>query len=394
MLPRINEKWKTCLLREANLVIMGQAPRGDSYNTEGSGTPLIAGAGDFGKRNPEPKKWTTSPQKVGQKGDLILCVRATIGDLNWADNQYCYGRGVSGIRPNSDMHPEFLWYWLATCKTHLLSLGRGAIFKQIAKTDIENLPIPLLPQKEQQRIVTRIKECLGKVDEVEALRKQNLNDAEDLLPALLSEKFEELNACPRKTIGDVCVETRFGTSKKCNTQGQGTPILRIPNVKDGLINTDDLKYCPLTPKEEQTILLQEGDLLFVRTNGSRDLVGRCAIFDRPETDYGYASYLIRVRLDKQKVLPEYLSFFLESKEGRKAIDERRRTSAGQFNINSENLRSITFPCPEDLSTQQKLVEEMAEARRNVHQLVAAFKNDSEVAALRESILHQAFSGEL
>ena len=136
MLPNLASTWKTRPLGELCTLIMGQAPKGESYNDKGIGTPLIAGAADLGTTNPTSKKWTTSPTKIGKKGDIILCVRATIGDLNWADSEYCYGRGVSGIRAGEHLEPDFLWFWLSACKLHLLSLGRGATFKQISKKNI------------------------------------------------------------------------------------------------------------------------------------------------------------------------------------------------------------------------------------------------------------------
>ena len=76
-------------------IIMGQAPKGETYNEHGDGLQLIAGAADLGRLSPKPKKWTNAPTKVGKRGDIIVCVRATIGDLNWADASYCYGRGVA-----------------------------------------------------------------------------------------------------------------------------------------------------------------------------------------------------------------------------------------------------------------------------------------------------------
>src|SRR5690606_33419417 len=132
-------------------LIMGQAPKGDSYNTEGQGVPLIAGASDLGETNPNPSRFTTSPTKVGQSGDIILCVRATIGDLNWSDSEYCYGRGVAGVRATK-VDSQFLYYALAHSKTDLVDKGRGATFKQVSKKDIKALPIPTPSADEQRRL--------------------------------------------------------------------------------------------------------------------------------------------------------------------------------------------------------------------------------------------------
>src|SRR5438552_1436542 len=81
-------------------VIMGQAPPGSTYNEEQEGIPLIAGAGDLGDISPRPDLWTTAPTQVCQSGDIIFCVRATIGVMNWANKEYCLARGVAAIRAN------------------------------------------------------------------------------------------------------------------------------------------------------------------------------------------------------------------------------------------------------------------------------------------------------
>ena len=94
-------------------ISMGQAPKGDSYNAMRSGYPLIAGAGDFGELTPAPKKYTDAPTKLSRPGDLILCIRATIGDRNWSDKEYCLGRGVAGLRAkDADLSQAYLWHWL------------------------------------------------------------------------------------------------------------------------------------------------------------------------------------------------------------------------------------------------------------------------------------------
>jgi type I restriction enzyme S subunit len=74
-------------LSSACEIIMGQAPPGDTYNDKENGLPLIAGASDFGEISPRPSRFTSRPSKSSEVGDIILCIRATIGDLNWSDRQ-------------------------------------------------------------------------------------------------------------------------------------------------------------------------------------------------------------------------------------------------------------------------------------------------------------------
>ncbi len=397
MIPKVNPKWSTMPLKSIAEIVMGQAPDGGTYNETGNGLALIAGAADLGDHSPVPKKWTTAPTKIGKAGDIIVCVRATIGDLNWADQAYCYGRGVAAVRVCDGYDPEFVWFWLEACRAHLLGLGRGATFKQISKDDLSSLQIPTLPTSEQLRIVARIKDCMERVAEIDGLRRESLREAEAVFPSVLNEVFaSQASLAPLMTIGELSLETRYGTSQKCHTDPSGLAILRIPNVARGAVNIDDLKYCDLTDAEADRIRLESGDLLFVRTNGSRDLVGRCAVFDvaEQEPSFGFASYLIRVRVDQAKVLPRYLAYFLNSTNGRSELDSRRRTSAGQFNINSENLRSIPLPVP-PIAVQQRLLEQLEQREVQANRLVAELTStNSEGEGLRKAILRKAFAGEL
>ncbi len=147
-------------------IIMGQAPASETYNNEGIGLPLIAGASDFGAKNPSPTRYTTNAAKASKVGDIILCVRATIGDLNWSDRPYCLGRGVAGVRGNPRyISQNFVWWALDHKKKLLNSLGRGATFKQITRSDIEQLQIPVPPLAEQRRIAAIL-------DQADALRRK------------------------------------------------------------------------------------------------------------------------------------------------------------------------------------------------------------------------------
>lgn len=251
--------------------------------------------------------------------------------------------------------------------------------------------------REQRRIVARIKECMERVEEIEALQEESALAALAAPPAFLSETFTDLaESFEPQPIGDLVLDTRYGTSRKCSEEPEGAPILRIPNVASGHVDFQGLKYCILEPEEASRLELIPGDLLFVRTNGSRDLVGRCAIFEGhgDGSRYGFASYLIRARLDQSRVLPHFLAFFLNSTHGRAEIDQRRRTSAGQFNINSANLKSIELPVP-PIDVQRRIISGLSDRKNLLSQMeqeVAEARAGSKF--LRDAILRKAFAGEL
>jgi len=326
---------------------------------------------------------------------ILSAVGARCGKCFLAKGKWSAIANTHIIWPNIDTaDPEYLFFLLNN-EAFWIRGGSAQPFVKIK--DSLNQKIPLPPIEEQHRIVSRIKECMERVEEIERLRKQAIEEIDATLPSLLNETFLNLTeAYEMVEIGDVAAETRYGTSRKCSTIPKGTAILRIPNVAKGFVNFDNIKYCSLEAKELKYLTLKKGDLLFVRTNGSRDLVGRCAIYEGngDNQEHGFASYLIRVRLEQDKVRPHFLAFFLNSTHGRTELDKRRRTSAGQFNINSENLRNIKVPLP-PIDVQDKLIEVLNDRQIKVHQIQSESTIAQETEShLRESILRKAFAGEL
>lgn len=173
-------------LSDVCAISMGQAPKGTSYNTEGIGYPLLAGAGDFGDATPEPSKYTDAPTKLSNPGDVVLCIRATIGDRNWSDGAYCLGRGVAGLRGDQGkLDQHYLWHWLGHVAPVLRSKGRGATFLQVSKADIASLQIPLPPLTEQKRIAA----ILDAADALRAKRRESIEQLDTLVQSVFLDMF-------------------------------------------------------------------------------------------------------------------------------------------------------------------------------------------------------------
>lgn len=143
-------------------------------------------------------------------------------------------------------------------------------------------------------------------------------------------------------------ETRYGTSVSADASVEsGAPVLRIPNVMGGEVDTADMKYVELSLAELERLRLKLSDVLIVRSNGNPEYVGRSAPItpDVEEAGMVYASYLIRLRANRERILPEYLSSFLNSAFGRAAMRNAIRTTAGQSNLSGENLVKVRIPLP-------------------------------------------------
>jgi type I restriction enzyme S subunit len=217
--------------------------------------------------------------------------------------------------------------------------------------------------------------------------------AERILPALFIKMFGDPATNPmgweEKNLSDLDIDFRYGTSVKCDSIINGLPVLRIPNILGGEINLDVLKYGELSSEEINRLLLQKGDLLFVRTNGNPDYVGRCAVFDLDDP-YVFASYLIRARVPKNTIKSHFIAAYLQTPSGRQGMLPFIRTTAGQSNISVEGLKKIPIFLP-DLELQHNFVNQL-------HKLYKLRRQSEESKSLLEVnfrlLLNRAFSGEL
>jgi type I restriction enzyme S subunit len=150
-----------CVLADVATINMGQSPRGEFTNTAGVGLPLVGGAADLGEVTPVATRYTSTPTKICKEGDIILCVRATIGKLNVADRAYCLGRGVAGIRP-SNIERDWLAYLLRNDSDRIDAAGIGTTFRQVDKQTLTTWCISLPPLAEQRRIVATIEALVAR----------------------------------------------------------------------------------------------------------------------------------------------------------------------------------------------------------------------------------------
>ncbi|MHA7969611.1 restriction endonuclease subunit S [Rhizobium sp. CAU 1783] len=147
---------------------------------------------------------------------------------------------------------------------------------------------------------------------------------------------------------------QYGISERANTDGAGVPMIRMNNLQPLGWDFSDLKHIELEEVVLNKYRLEPGDILFNRTN-SKELVGKCEVFNEPG-DWVFASYLIRVRLDRRKALPEFVSAFLNTEAGRMQIDQVSRQIAGMSNVNAEELKELDVPLP-PVSVQESILQE-------------------------------------
>ena len=195
-------------------------------------------------------------------------------------------------------------------------------------------------------------------------------------------------------LGLLIDEPKYGTSKKCDYNFEGTGVLRIPNVVRGVIDEADLKGACFEDDEKVAYSLRSGDILMIRSNGSISIVGKCALVSSAEQRYLYAGYLIRIRSNPAVVLPTYLAALLSSHLVRVQIEGFAKSTSGVNNINSGEIQSLTVPLC-GVQEQQEVVARLSAVLSGMDATVTEIDEQLRTTdALRQTILKKAFAGHL
>jgi type I restriction enzyme S subunit len=169
-------------------------------------------------------------------------------------------------------------------------------------------------------------------------------------------------------------------------------VLRIPNIEPGKVNAGDLKYATLKPEEAARFALETGDLVFIRTNGVVERLGACAVYDDIPTGALFASYLIRARLKRDLVDPDFAAYFFASEVGTAAVVGRATPAAdGKYNLNTGAIDSLPIPIPPTLDEQREVVDVLQTIDRKI---AIHHEKRSRLNRLFTTVLHNIMTAEL
>jgi type I restriction enzyme S subunit len=363
---------------------MGQAPDGESYNDTGLGLPLIAGAGDFGVRYPQPKKFTSAPTKLCGDGDIVLSIRATIGTKVLSNGKFCLGRGVAGLRPTDALDSRYLWHWLGNAESALASKGRGATFPQVSRSDIGELEIPLPSFDEQRRIAA----ILDKADALRCKREQAIELVGAASDSFIEFSIERFAGRKVQSLGG-CLEfmTTGGRNWSQYYADTGSRFIRSLDVQMNSISNEDvvLVDAPENAEAKRT-RTRAGDVLLTVT-GSR--IGRVAALPQELAGAYISQHVAILRPNARRLRPKFLSYFLSSQSGQRQIAKWQygQTKPG---LNFKQIESFEIP------------EIDADKQLGIESAIASFEHSAKMLrvqrakfdSLFSSLQHRAFSGQL
>ena len=317
-------------------------------------------------------------------GTVILSSRAPIGKTAIAGCKMCCNQGFKNLICSDAIYNEYLYFFLKSKTDYLNSLGRGATFKEISKSIVESIEIPLPEVNQQKEIAEKFK----KLEQLISLRKQQLAKLDELVKARFVEMFGTFPANPFRwdtgKIQDVVSDVRYGSSRPA-VEGGKYPYLRMNNITySGELDLRDTKRIDIPDSELDKCTVRRGDVLFNRTN-SKELVGKTCVYNRDELMV-LAGFVIRVRIN-ERIRPEVLSAFLNMDFSKRMLIGMCKTAIGQANINAKELQNIDLYIP-----PIELQDQFVTLKNKIDQQKQTVQQSHEKLELMKKALMQEYFG--
>lgn len=151
-------------------VVMGQSPSADLCNTDEEGLPFLQGCAEFGARSPHTEIYCFPPLRVAKVDSILISVRAPVGSMNYADQDFCIGRGLGAFRAkNGISNTVFLKHAVELNLGYLHRRSQGSTFAAVSTDDVKTVPIPVFEFEKQEKIATIFSAIDTTIEKTEAL---------------------------------------------------------------------------------------------------------------------------------------------------------------------------------------------------------------------------------
>ncbi|NDP63460.1 restriction endonuclease subunit S [Polaromonas sp.] len=304
-------------------------------------------------------------------------------------------RAYALFEPIDKLDIRYLYHYLHYRSDYFPTVAVGATVKSLRMRHFEKLPVQLTNLQEQQRIVAILDEaCEGLATAAKNVEK-NLSNARELFECHLQIIFVQQDASwVYKRLGDLA-SFRNGINFTKSSKGEAIEIVGVRNFKNHFhAQVENLDSVITEGSLPDSDLLKKNDVLFVRSNGNLELIGRCILIGELERKTTFSGFTIRARLEGDSVTPEYLCHFLKSKTARKTMIDGGN-GVNIKSLNQTTLSNLVIPYPPSVKDQKAVVDKLEDLFSYVQSLESVYQQKfNALAELKKSILHQAFTGQL
>lgn len=327
--------------------------------------------------------------KLLPENSVLFSSRAPIGHVAINTIPMCTNQGFKSFVPKADLlDSQYLYYWLKANKEYLQDLGVGATFKEISKTVIANVEIPLPPLAEQRRIAS----ILDQADELRQKRQQTIEKLDQLLQATFIDMFGDPEQNPKKwnkvILGDICDakdRVNYGVVQPGNDFEGGIPLIRVGDIDGGILSFTSIKTIDPEIEKDYSRSRLKGNEILVSCVGS---IGTIAKVPNKAIGFNIARAITRVPLQDKRII-NFVAECLKTEAIQNYFKKNTRTvSQPTLNVSFVKETEIIFPNEEKILDFCKIVDKV-EFQKELLQKALVMQE-----SLFQSLQNQAFNGTL
>lgn len=386
-------------------IVMGQSPGAESCNSNDIGLPFLQGCGEFGRRNPNTSISCSPSLRVGKAGSVLISIRAPVGSMNYANQDYCIGRGLAAFKAKQNLaNTTFLRYAVEQNAVFLHRRSQGSTFAAVSSGDVRELPIPDFNFNEQNQIArifdaidTAIEKTEALIDKCQHMKAGLMHDLFTRGVLLNGELRPRRNQAPdlyQETVaGWIPKEWHYEFLDKLATRGSGhTPNKDHPEYWNGGIkwisladsNKLDQLYISDTNFEisskgiqnSSAVLYPAGIVVLSRDAG----IGKSAITTEP---MAVSQHFMCWKCD-QKMDSHFLYYWLQYN---KRHFENIAMGSTILTIGLPYFKKLKIACPFDVVEQKNIAKKLLAIDRYLFGLQSSLeKNKKQKLGLMQDLL--------
>lgn len=303
--------------------------------------------------------------------------------------------GFAVLRPHPGIDPRFMLLQALSQEIveQLNAKQTGTSYPAVRDKDVRSASIRIAPSPEQKRIVAAIEEHLSRLDAADKSMAAPSLRAAQLRESALQAELRTAKA-HSQTLHRFLTEPLANGRSVPTAEKHGFPVLRLTCLKDGWVDTSEIKQGNFGEIDYRRFQVEPNDFLISRGNGSLHLVGIGGLVPKGGRPVVFPDTLIRARVDRSRLRPEFLSLVWNSRTVRRQLESQARTTAGIYKVNQSMIGDVVLPAPSP-DVQDRIVQRLELVRQTIAELDADVdRYHTQSASLRRSILSAAFAGQL
>ena len=409
----VPRSWKIKRLKYVADLNMGQSPPSKEYNSDQIGTPFLQGNAEFGLHHPTPKIYCPTAKKHASPSDILLSVRAPVGAINIADQEYGIGRGLCAIRPRmNQLERRYAKYLLKVVRTELYVVATGSTYDAVTVDEVSNLTCVVPPLSEQTQIANFLDRKTEQIDELIRIKERQIELLQEQRTALINQTVTkgldpnvEMKPSGVEWIGKIPAHWKVNRLKhiaKILPSNVDKHIysdeiqVRLCNYTDVYYNdyiTVDTVLAKGSCKESEftKFALRKGDVIITKDSETPDDIG-VPTYVKDDLDSvvcGYHLTMIRPLACRG----EYIFRFIQSDRTRRYF-EVNSNGITRYGLGKASIENLLLPIPTD-SEQKQIANFLDHKTKQADELIATEQQKIELLKeYRQSLISEAVTGKI